>query len=150
MTRDKAEIRNAIATEKDYDFVEQPSKDFFCPIMYGLLLQPHQTDCCGGLFSEEAVTRIQGERGACPLCKEPSWNTMLDKRFRRQVYALRVFCRHKERGCGWEGELSVFEQHVESCPKKCFSMADETDRSHGHEATKAPDRKKSMPVSRIH
>ena len=43
---------------------------------------------------------------------------MLDKRLRRQVNKLRVFCRHEERGCGWQGELSDLEHHVQSCPMK--------------------------------
>ena len=29
-----------------------------------------------------------------------------------------VFCRHEERGCGWQGELGTFHTHVESCPMK--------------------------------
>ena len=53
---------------------------------------------------------------ACPVCKEQSWSTLLDKRFQRQVNSLRVFCCHKERGCEWQGELSAYHTHVESCP----------------------------------
>ena len=59
--------------------------------------------------------RIQGEGGACPLCKEPHLNTMLDKNIRRQVNELRVFCNHEDRGCGWQGQLSDLEHHVHSC-----------------------------------
>ena len=81
----------------------------------GLLLQPHLTSCCGKHLSEESATRIQGEGGPCPLCKSPDWGTMLDKLFRRQVKELHVFCRHKEEGCWWKGELSYFKQHVHSC-----------------------------------
>ena len=38
--------------------------------------------------------------------------------FHHQVHKLCVVCRHKERGCGWEGELSALEHHVESCSWK--------------------------------
>ena len=82
---------------------------------FGLLLQPHLTSCCGKHLSQEAAIRIQGERGACPLCNEPDWSTVLNKHFKRQLYALRVFCRHEVRGCGWQGELSDLERHVQSC-----------------------------------
>ena len=104
--------------EEDYPlkFVEQPSKDFFCPVTYGLLLQPHLTSCCGKHLSQEAATRIQREGEPCPLCKRPYWRTMKNKGFRRQVNELRVFCRHEDRGCGWQGELSDLERHVQSCP----------------------------------
>ena len=96
-------------------FVEQPSDDFFCPVMMGLLLQPHLTSCCGKHLSQEVATRIQREGGACPLCKEQSWSTVLNKHFQRHVKSLRVFCQHKDRGCGWQGELAAFHHHVESC-----------------------------------
>ena len=106
------------SAEEDFPFVEQPSEDFFCPVIYGLLLQPHLTACCGKHLSQEAATRIQREGGACPLCNEPHLTTVLDKRFRRQVNELCVFCRHEDRGCGWQGELSDLERHVQSCPMK--------------------------------
>ena len=106
------------SAEEEYHFVEQPSKEFFCPVLYGLLLQPHLTACCGKHLSREAATRIQEERGPCPLCTTPFLNTILNKHFRRQVHELRVLCRHEDRGCGWEGELSDLERHAQSCPMK--------------------------------
>ena len=104
------------STEQEYLFVEEPLKDFFCPVTYGLLLQPHLTECCGKHLSWEAVARIQGEGGACPLCNTAPFNTMLNKHFLRQVNELRVFCHHEERGCEWQGELSDLERHISTCP----------------------------------
>ena len=104
--------------EGDFHFVEQPPADFFCPVTLDLLLQPYQTNCCGKHLSQEAATRIQRGRRACPLCNEPHLTTVLNKHFRRQVNKLRVFCRHKDRGCGWQGELSDLERHAQSCPMK--------------------------------
>ena len=101
---------------RDYLFVEQPSDDFFCPVTTGLLLQPHLTSCCGNHLSQEAATRIQRERGACPLCKAPHLSTMLDKHFQHEVKKLPVFCYRKDRGCGWQGELAALDCHVQSCP----------------------------------
>ena len=106
--------------EDDYPFVEQPSEDFFCPVTFGLLLQSHQTQCCGKIISQEAVMRIQRKGEVCPLCKASGWRTMEDKHFQRQVRALRVFCRHKDKGCGWQGDLADLQAHVlscEHCPK---------------------------------
>ena len=48
--------------EEDFPFIEQPSDDFFCPVMYSLLLQPHLTACCGKHLSQEAATQ-DTERG---------------------------------------------------------------------------------------
>ena len=106
------------STEQEYHFVEQPSENFFCPVTFDLLLQPHLTECCGKHLSQEAATRIQRAGGACPLCKEPQLNTMLDKHVRRQINELRVFCLHEDRGCRWQGGLSDLERHAQSCPMK--------------------------------
>ena len=107
-----------VVPTQEYQLVKQPSEDFLCPVTLDLLLQPHQTNCCGKHLSQEAATRIQGERGACPLCKKPHLNTILDKWFRRQVNELHVFCHHEDRGCGWQGELSDVKRHAQSCPMK--------------------------------
>ena len=104
------------SSEEDYLFVEQPSKDYFCPVMFGLLLKPHLTSCCGNHISQEAASRIQRERGACPLCNTHRWSTMFSKHFQRQVKSVHVFCHHDDRGCGWQGELANFYSHVLFCP----------------------------------
>ena len=82
---------------------------------FGLLLKPHLTSCCGNHLSHEAAATIRGKKGVCPLCKNPEWSTMLDKHFQRKVQSLHVFCHHKERGCGWQGEMADFERHTLSC-----------------------------------
>ncbi|CAI8045209.1 hypothetical protein GBAR_LOCUS25025, partial [Geodia barretti] len=102
--------------EEDYLFVEEPSVDFFCPVTYGLLLQPHLTSCCGKHLSEEAATRIKKEGRACPHCNTSPWSVMLDKHFQRKVNSLSVFCCHEDRGCWWIGELAAFHNHVLCCP----------------------------------
>ena len=106
------------SSEEDYLFVEQPSKDLFCPVTFALLLQPHLTSCCGNHISQEAASRIQRKGGACPLCNTYSLRTVLNKHFQRQVKSLHVFCRHDDRGCGWQGELANFDSHVQSCPMR--------------------------------
>ena len=107
---------------EDYLFFEQPSYEFFCPVTFSLLLRPHLTSCCGNHLSQEAATRIQGVGGTCPLCKATHWYTTYNKHFRRQVKSLRVFCRHKDRGCGWQGELRNLHSHIPCCPKSDTPM----------------------------
>ena len=102
---------------ENYSFVEQPSKDFLCPVTQNLLLQPHLTSCCGKHLSQEVASRIQQEQGPCPLCNAQFLSTILNKHFQREVKALPVFCPHKEKGCDWQGELSERDYHLHSCPK---------------------------------
>ena len=65
--------------EQEYQFVEQPSEDFFCPVTYDLLLQPHLTECCGKHLSQYAATMIKDAGDPCPMCKETNLSTMLDR-----------------------------------------------------------------------
>lgn len=106
------------SSSEDYLFTEEPPDDFLCPVTRNLLLKPYLTSCCGKHLSEEAATRIQRDKRACPLCQEISWSTMLNKHFQRQVNSLQVFCRYEARGCRWQGEITAFHHHVESCDMK--------------------------------
>ena len=107
------------SSEEYYIFAEEPSDDFFCPVMMGLLLQPHLTSCCGKHLSQEAATRIQREGKPCPLCGVSKWSTLLNKHFRQQVKSLRVYCNFKEKGCKWQGYLSELEHHCRICSFDC-------------------------------
>ena len=108
------------ADQRDYDFVEQPSQDFFCPVTLELLLEPQQTSCCGHHLSLEASSRLQREGKACPLCNETGWSTVLDKFHRRRVHELRVRCPHSGSGCDWVGEVNGVERHAGCCPKRAW------------------------------
>ena len=99
----------------DYPFVEEPSQDFYCPVTFGLLLQPHRTSCCRQNLSVEAVNRLQREKKTCPLCREPKWSTELNREFECEVQKLCVFCPYVDRGCKWEGQVKTFDRHVCSC-----------------------------------
>ena len=117
--------------DKDYQFLEQPSEDYFCPVTGGLLLQPHLTSCCGRHLSQEVATRLQGEGKGCPLCNETDWSTIWNKHFQRKVKSLLVSCRNKKRGCTWQGELFLHDYHVQSCPKRSPSARPRERRTHG-------------------
>ena len=100
------------ATVMEYDFVERPSEEFFCPVTTELLLQPYQTDCCGHLLSKKAVMRLEQENKPCPVCNVPNLSTRLDKNFRRRGGDVKVFCPH---GCEWVGEIRDLNRHT--CPR---------------------------------
>ena len=104
--------------QKEYDFVEEPPPEYFCPVTYELLSDPQQTRCCGNLLSGEVVSRLQREGKACPLCSNPSFTVTDDKHFKRKANELKVRCPHKRNGCEWVGELGNSDQHSNSCPKR--------------------------------
>ena len=103
----------------EYDFVEQPPEEFYCPIKFALLCEPYLTECCGSHVSSEAYLEIQGQ--PCPMCREEKYSAIKDKYFRRKVMSLKVRCPHKAEGCEWEGELGSLEQHLNtnSCEGEC-------------------------------
>ena len=100
------------------EFVDEPSKDFFCPVTFELLVEPRLTSCCGHHLSQEATARLEIERKSCPMCNEAKWSSMLDKSFKRRVHELRIHCPHKSSGCGWVGEMNDEKRHVDSCEKR--------------------------------
>ena len=96
--------------KREYDFVEQPPKDFFCPVSFAVLLEPYLTQCCGNHLSQEAYQRLQGQ--PCPVCREENLTSVKDKFHMRRVLSLKVRCPHKAEGCEWQGELRSLEQHL--------------------------------------
>ena len=120
-------------TDSEYDFVEQPSRDYFCPVTYGLLTDPRQTNsCCGRHLSRAVAERLEAEGKPCPICKRAPLQTTDDLFFRRKVMELRVRCSQKRHGCEWVGELGDLSHHLNlgsvegpcksvhiECPYKC-------------------------------
>ncbi len=101
----------------DYDFVDQPDQDYFCPVSLELLTQPHQTTCCGNHISQQAANRLIREGKPCPLCKKDNFTTLEDLYFTRKIRQLKVRCPYKNE-CEWTGELGDLNQHTTSCPNR--------------------------------
>lgn len=102
----------------EYDFVEEPPKDFYCAVSLELLLDPQQSDCCGHHFTWEVVEHLKMSGKPCPMCKE-QFTTHADKYHKRRVCEVSVRCLHKATGeCAWVGELGNIVDHVTSCPKR--------------------------------
>ena len=117
---DKKASTTTAGAEKEYSFLEAPPKDFFCPVTFSLLLEPHQTSCCGKHLSADAISKISGK---CPMCKKEEFSTTLDKHFQRQVQELLVFCSYRMRGCGFMAEIAEMERHVLQCSHKNSRIA---------------------------
>ena len=113
-------IEKDSSDQKEFDFIERPSEDFFCPVTLELLLDPHQTRCCGNHLSEKVVLRLQRDGKPCPMCKNPQLDAAPDKFHGRKVKAVCVRCPHKVNGCEWVGEVSGFQRHVDCCPRRLW------------------------------
>ena len=106
--------------EKEFNFLERPSQDFFCPVSLDLLLEPQLTSCCGHHLSLEVANRLQKEGKSCPVCNGEQWSAVLDKYHRRRVHKVRVHCWNKDSGCGWVGEVNELRRHAVSCEKRLW------------------------------
>ena len=106
--------------QQEYDFLEEPPPEYFCPVTFELLRDPKQTECCGHHLSGNVVARLQREGKPCPLCKETNLTVTNDKYFKRKVEELKVRCYFcdKQNGCKWEGDLGNLDHHLKSCPKR--------------------------------
>ena len=133
--------------DKEFDFVERPSQDFFCPVSLELLLEPQLTSCCGHHLSLEVANRLQKEGKPCPVCNSESWSAMLDKYHGRRVREVRVRCWNKDSGCGWVGEVNELKRHAVSCEKRPWECEycglkctyDEGEGKHWPECPKFPE-----------
>ncbi len=108
------------------EFIESV-EDYECPLCLHVTREPSLTSCCGQHFCQACIQKIAFYNKPCPLCKESSFTTLLDKKQRRRVLDLKVFCDKKADGCDWVGGLGELEQHLSEkcqfvsvdCPYNC-------------------------------
>ena len=55
--------------EQDYEFVQPPDQDYYCPVTLEILLEPLQTYCCGQHISQQAANRIIKMASLAPCAK---------------------------------------------------------------------------------
>ena len=106
--------------EEEYDFVEKPLFDVFCPVLFGVMLEPHFLDCCGKHLSAEAAIKIQEYGQACPLCRKLPFTSHPDQYLCNTISELQVYCPDRKRECEWVGELPKRDRHRQFrlCPLK--------------------------------
>ena len=104
------------AAEDEYDYVEKPSGDLYCPVTFELNRSPLLTTCCGHTLSETAVIRLQDEGQPCPVCRKSPLKVVTDDFVKLCVDELKVRCPNKSLGCEWVGELGSLDKHLdETC-----------------------------------
>ena len=99
--------------KSEYEFVEKPSEEYFCPVTFELLIDPVQTNfCCGNHLSRAVAEQLQAEGKPCPKCKKSPLKTTDDRFFKRKVMELKVYCKNKSAGCQWQWELGELDSHL--------------------------------------
>ena len=110
----------------DLVFVDMPPSDLDveCPVCLGILADPHLNTCCGHHFCGKCLDRIRHR--PCPLCKG-RFTSMRNFSAQRAILSMEVYCLHRPKGCQWQGELRLLDEHIYSsdgcqydqCPLHC-------------------------------
>ena len=83
-----------------------------CPVCLNILANPHLVNCCGHNFCESCIERVKASNGDCPMCKERSFQAMVNKGHLRIINGLQVYCTNRRRDCQWKGELKNLSTHL--------------------------------------
>ena len=98
----------------NYEMVDGSiQQDFQCSICHLIPSTPAKVSCCGNIFCYACITSHQSIQSECPLCRESTFEVMVDKLQKRKIQALRVHCVNHEKGCEWTGELREMQQHLQ-------------------------------------
>ena len=65
--------------------------------------------------SPKAVTSVKQEQQCCPGCQATSFKHMRYLPLKRKINDLKVYCPHKDNGCGKQVMLGEIENHVTEC-----------------------------------
>ena len=103
----------------DNDFVETVPDRYVCStVCTKVLRDPHLTSCCGQHFCETCLNYWfeKHRQKSCPHCraKGSGFNHFLDKKLKREISELKIWCSNKDKGCKWRDELQNLEKHIKS------------------------------------
>ena len=142
-------------SKDELTFVEEPPKllELECPVCLQVMLNdPHLVSCCGHNFCGPCIKKVQSKNEACPLCKENSYQAMVDKKTQRNINGLHVYCINNKEGCKWKGELKDLSSHLQrrkrqgECHyvrvvcKYCQLFEDQRYKLDAHETKDCPNR----------
>ena len=101
-------------SKEELSFVEDLPKhvEIECPVCLNILTDPHIVSCCGHNFCGSCIETVKASDGSCPMCQEEEYQVMVNKERLRIINGLEVYCRNKEKGCQWKGELKNMPTHL--------------------------------------
>ena len=113
------EIKKEMKTSREQigfecDFLENPPEylQTECPICLHILREPYQVTCCGKSFCKLCIGMIRDVNKPCPCCKQDNFNDFPNKGLQQPLYAFKVYCVNKGKGCEWKGELGQLDNHL--------------------------------------
>ena len=109
-----------MATSQGYqcEFVKVAPEDLYCRKCSLVARRLTITDCCGESFCHNCIAGPQ-QHQPCPACGENNFNNFKHVKNQRRISQLVVYCRMKERGCGWSGTLEQLETHLDPHQDNC-------------------------------
>ena len=118
----------------DYEFViGPPSDEYTCLICTLVVRNAQQASCCGKLFCRQCLENSVRVNDNCPNCREDlNGKYFPDRRAIRVINQLKVYCKNKDKGCTWEGEVRHAKNHCDRCPYRhvqCPNQCNEAVRS---------------------
>ena len=115
----RVETEQTTENDDEIEFIQEPPKEFECPLCLQIMKAPSLSSCCGHHFCRSCIDRAVARNKACPLCKEQPFHVFLNKDIQRQINSLRVRCSNLSRGCKWEGMLGDLERHLDARGGDC-------------------------------
>ncbi len=136
-----------MASPVNYEFVDKVPEDHQCTICTSILTDPVLTECCGQLFCDGCLKKWLQKQKTCPHCREIKFVFIKDKRMKRVIDSLKIYCPNRSKGCDKITTLGECNQHLEkclfvevSCTKKCGERMLRKERQ-DHEDNKCPNRR---------
>ena len=105
----------AMASPANYEFVDKALEDHQCTICTNILTDPVLTDCCGQDFCDGCLNTWLQRQKTCPHCREANFKFIVDKRMKRAIDSLKIYCPNRSKRCDKITTLSTCNQHLEKC-----------------------------------
>lgn len=86
-----------------------------CPICLKLAVDAVESDCCGAIFCESCIIKI--EKKECPLCRNYNFKYHNALGIRKLIRNLPVMCAHN---CGHKDSNENMKKHYHSCPLRDY------------------------------
>ena len=77
--------------------------------------EAQKSECCGYVFCKRDLEKMKAATAvsyACPICCIEPFKTYPDRAIDCKIKGLKIYCRNKEVGCGWSGELDQIDVHL--------------------------------------
>ena len=102
---------------EEYQFVQDPPKDFSCMVCANVLNEPHLTDCCGQHFCGVCLEQWfkKQAKKICPHCRSESFSYIRYLPLKRKINALQVYCPFRKLGCEEITTVDEVKTHTDGC-----------------------------------